>query len=133
RAAEAAAKLGETKPPKALKPLLDLVRHPSTSEEVKRHAVRALGLIGDADAHKTLAGLLASEDPELVAEAALAIGRIGAPDAGKALLDGCGKASRALAGKRIEGSKIHYSDWDRWLSAVATILDAVAMVKPSGA
>lgn len=125
RAEAAAERLGEAKDEGAVKPLSDLLRHPSTADDVRIQAARALGMIGHGDGYPGLKAALASENAEVVAAAAAAMAKIDAPKAGEALLGALASVVRTIDGKRVEGGKILFTDWERWLGALAVVVEGV--------
>ncbi len=131
--AEAAAtRLGELKDPHSVKPVGDLLRNPKVPDDVKLHAARALGAIGSPEGYAGLAAGLRSENPEVFTASARAMAAIRAPKSGEALARSLDHVMKVIDGKRIGGNRILFTDWERWLGALAAAVRGIADRKPPG-
>jgi dienelactone hydrolase len=132
--AEAAAnRLGEIKAKDSVKPLAGLLRHPELADDVKVHAARALGMIGDPAAYSGLAAGLRSESHEVFKASARAMAAVRAPKSGEALVGSLKHLAKVLDGRRLGPARIGIIDWERWLGAFTAAVEGIGEVKPEGA
>ena len=88
--------------PEAGKALRDAL--PKASGRTQVGIINSLGVREDTEAVGALIGLLKSEDPEIVAAAAFALGRAGTPEAARAVADFAARPPKGLESVAVDAS-----------------------------
>jgi hypothetical protein len=135
RAADAVARISETKPAGAADAVSKVVRDPKASGDARAYAARLLGMLGDPletpSLRKAVAAPATREGSRMAVEAAKALVLLADPEGGDALEKGIEAWTKYYEDK-VMGSSVRISDWERTLFTLAPVVEAWGALAAKG-